>query len=955
MEDNGINNDGFTARKRVRFQLPETQSTGQCRPAEFRGREHASSQRSHSRRTSRSPIPRVTAAKSRLCGTCREIDFEYYIHKKLSKVHDLGSWGDIIDSQACPFCRLVVEAFKRRRDQPLPHLYDHIRLTNILSWQLGVELSPFDPLKSEAFSNKFDLRSIARDISDKSYRLVVFVEGASAHRGIIQFIPNRDGQHFLGRKVNNDRVRIKLLKNWLDDCGRHHGSRCNQHGRAGNHLPRNLRFIDVRNRTIVKAERCRELEYVTLSYVWGEEAMLKEDGVVPVILKNNSFHSDAFGEECTPLSGLANKLPQTIEDAINLTERLGYQYLWVDALCLIQDDLAEDKQRHLDRMDAVYNCSALTIVAASGHHGNCGLPGISIPRSRGQSIELIRGGMFSSMAPSFTQLEKSETLVWNTRGWTFQEKILAKRLLIFADQQVYFKCSEAIWTEEIVMETDRLSKAMEARKEKYRWAADRPEYIPSSRAMLIKMLIPKLEIDNQWSYLGSFPDYAAAVREYSRRSLTKESDVLNAIKGVFRTLESDCGDFIFGLPSQYFSQSLLWFPRPGSRLTRINRHFPSWAWAGWRFDRGVVYNVLDIRALRALLILLRKSGKEILKLLGRSLDSASTGSSSSSTSTSSPYTSTTSSYPSSSGSGSASGPGSGPGIPPPPIKLRDWSTRDITTRAMVNMAACFGWSLCISNHTVKRMVLCENDKIRDIRCEEPLTISIFSSENAVCRAAKVSRPRRRTRERITHHRHTLASELKTPVLSMETVVVQFYIGRCLQAHAPTHEDETGIFELVMADGSCVGEVWTTKQMAAQGRKIPFDFLTISWGLSINHANIDEKFIPRWTMDAGKLPNAESVENLVAIVELVLGQSKLGLTDGPDAWSEPMPGQPSTASFFNELLRAEKGRPRPMYLWSAVNLIQVTWDGSIAQRVGVAKVIFDAWGMHWSKPEMVQLA
>ena len=56
-------------------------------------------------------------------------------------------------------------------------------------------------------------------------------------------------------------------------------------------------------------------------------------------------------------------LPRTIRDAIHLTQLLGEKYLWIDALCIKQDD-AEFKTARILEMDQIYTASALTIIAA---------------------------------------------------------------------------------------------------------------------------------------------------------------------------------------------------------------------------------------------------------------------------------------------------------------------------------------------------------------------------------------------------------------------------------------------------------------------------------------------------------------------------------------------------------------------------------------------------------------
>jgi len=320
------------------------------------------------------------------------------------------------------------------------------------------------------------------------------------------------------------------------------------------------------------APNAKRIEYLTLSYVWGTDEMELETGRKPVVINRENIETSETGEELTPLP---KHLPRTIEDAISLTSALGFQYLWVDALCIIQDDPLSEKKHQLDRMDAVYNCSTLTIAAASGKHADSGIPGVGVPRTGVQHTEVVGGLQFATMFPSFSQLEDSKSLIWNTRGWTFQEKILAKRILLFTDSQVYYRCSESIWTEEVVMETGKLSNSIEARRAKYRWAADRPHYVPNSKSLLIKLVLPQLNVDDQWKYLGMFPDYASAIREYTKRTLTQPNDALTAINGVFRTLQPDSGTFYFGLPSAYFLQALLWYPKPGliQRLTTERTSF----------------------------------------------------------------------------------------------------------------------------------------------------------------------------------------------------------------------------------------------------------------------------------------------------------------------------------------------------------------------------------------------
>jgi len=127
----------------------------------------------------------------------------------------------------------------------------------------------------------------------------------------------------------------------------------------------------------------------------------------------------------------------TIRDAMTMVQQLGYRFLWVDALCIVQDDV-ENVIENVDRMDQVYQGAHLTFVAAAGQNAYHGLPGISTPRKEHQLRVHIKGITISSM------LENARGAIdftrWNTRGWTYQERLLSKRLVIFTASQVFYQC-----------------------------------------------------------------------------------------------------------------------------------------------------------------------------------------------------------------------------------------------------------------------------------------------------------------------------------------------------------------------------------------------------------------------------------------------------------------------------------------------------------------------------------
>jgi len=203
-------------------------------------------------------------------------------------------------------------------------------------------------------------------------------------------------------------------------------------GRTGDcDIATGFRVIDCFTRRIVSL-RSRD-PYTTLSYVWGFAVPEKSD---------DSLH-------------LPDKAPPVIEDAISLTKLLGLRYLWVDQYCIPQDD-PQAKIGQINRMEDIYANSCLTIVAAAGDGPECGLPGISRPVFFSAPEGKFYVGPFSLTnvrAVSPVQIVMPQTTIdvegeimrskWNTRGWTYQEAILAKRRLVFSESWIYFQDSRS--------------------------------------------------------------------------------------------------------------------------------------------------------------------------------------------------------------------------------------------------------------------------------------------------------------------------------------------------------------------------------------------------------------------------------------------------------------------------------------------------------------------------------
>ncbi|KAI1375690.1 HET-domain-containing protein [Hypoxylon crocopeplum] len=176
--------------------------------------------------------------------------------------------------------------------------------------------------------------------------------------------------------------------------------------------------------------------YAILSYCWG--------GPQPVQLTHDSI--DNLG------SGIpTSRLPKSLRDAAWFTNEIGLKYLWIDALCIIQDD-AEDKIREISRMELYYGQSTVTICAASAAKCSDGFLMSREEDAANYSIGPIRlrAKTASGTIGSVQALDESDNFnikrpqePISLRGWTFQEALLSRRILIFSSRHLYFTCTVA--------------------------------------------------------------------------------------------------------------------------------------------------------------------------------------------------------------------------------------------------------------------------------------------------------------------------------------------------------------------------------------------------------------------------------------------------------------------------------------------------------------------------------
>jgi len=319
-------------------------------------------------------------------------------------------------------------------------------------------------------------------------------------------------------------------------------------------------------RLLITAGLCEA--YVALSYCWGYGA------TESLMLRDESLESMQQGIDET-------RLAKTYREAFQLARELGFNYIWIDALCIVQRN-KEDWEYESAKMGEVYGNAALCIIAARSSDAAKGFlrndfkPVVEpFPFSyrradedgkqvHGLFVHLDRAWFKDTLDPDPVQ----------TRGWCLQEAELSRRRLVYGRSGVSLQCNTTKFFED---ETYKFyhQRTFDPKPE----AAVGP--VPGRRPP------DGLELLNHW-YANILPDYTA-------RSLTNRSDIFAAISSLAKLAKQTIGGrYLAGVWESDLPRGLLWKPRYQTRwmvdpsksessLVHLRRpvqaQAPSWSWA----------------------------------------------------------------------------------------------------------------------------------------------------------------------------------------------------------------------------------------------------------------------------------------------------------------------------------------------------------------------------------------
>ena len=363
----------------------------------------------------------------------------------------------------------------------------------------------------------------------------------------------------------------EVASQWVDACQKQHPA-CNMYQNEEKWYPTRLLDLGERPMDHIRLIETREQKpdgpYVSLSHSWGSATFLQ--------LRRDNLQEFKQGIELDTLS-------KTFQDAVTVARRLKVRYLWIDSLCILQDkDDLTDWLNEATLMHKVYASSFCNISATGAFSHSYGLFAERDPQLlHPTEVELRLDGM--QVAEEATKYHLIDFHFWkseigqaplNQRAWVVQERLLAPRVLHFAENGVFWECSEMDCSEAY------------------------PRYLPPPLAVgavtKFKSLSPKVDGRRlrERGPGGSDPAFFAhqlwprILEAFSSCMLTKPSDKLIAIAGIAKRMSTVIQDeYVVGMWRRFLPSELLW---QVDHCRQVNHEpslrpreyrAPTWSWA----------------------------------------------------------------------------------------------------------------------------------------------------------------------------------------------------------------------------------------------------------------------------------------------------------------------------------------------------------------------------------------
>ncbi|KAH8665315.1 heterokaryon incompatibility protein-domain-containing protein [Ilyonectria robusta] len=543
------------------------------------------------------------ASQCKLCSCLRDpkIILDLFLHRFaiLGTTRDLLVWSQ--ENERCMLCIYIILQLIDELGGPEYFVTD---ANFIIRWSFGQESGL---AHSQIHYFEFEMSWGFPQMRTRQVHMNAFTVDGQAAADCVAFRPPNP--------VVAGPAAMATARGWIETCERDHAD-C----RAKGPTPLPTRVLEISG---VGADdiaiRLHETggeggRYVALSYVWGDPTKQ-----YTTIQSNLAAHKNGI---------IFEDLPHVVGEAAVCAQQLGIKYLWVDALCIVQDS-SEDKAREIAAMAQVYKNAWVTVVAAKstgasesfteprpdiqGLPGTCFNMGMIVPKDVKGLLAWIDGHrknpeyresldyrdqvkMLFETTPWFADEDAWEddlSTVWlagkaaardkrdlidapsidaepiSKRGWTLQESWLSRRMLIYGSGQTLWQCGEG-------------NKA-DGGQAPYQYQTFKRHHFS-----------PPLDSVNTERFSSIWRDL---VQDFSKRQLGDPADKLNALQGIVHELEEETGDEYFGgIWKGNPIAGLSWYQNatnkdPDLMVFTPARTCPSWSWA--KVDGPLSFSVAE--------------------------------------------------------------------------------------------------------------------------------------------------------------------------------------------------------------------------------------------------------------------------------------------------------------------------------------------------------------------------
>ncbi|KAF5873014.1 putative heterokaryon incompatibility protein [Botrytis fragariae] len=411
---------------------------------------------------------------------------------------------------------------------------------------------------------------------------VVLTLSLQKRRGQVKSVEGLEIGHFaldpnLGSETNFD-----IAQDWIDTCSSTHYECPMVQDRP---LPTRVIHVgsDAQEPYLLSTHGMKG-KYIALSHCWG--------GNISDLSKLNKTTAKTFGKKIALMG-----LPPNFRDAILITRGLGFEFLWIDCLCIMQDS-SEDWEVESKHMGDVYRDATLTIAAAASSNSTDGilkifpdydLTGLSISLKLSKDsppddhIDLV---LRDNHREQLDHLLQDGPLA--DRGWTFQEEVLSARTLYYGRMQIYWQCLHNHAS------ADGLRSRAPFYQRAFRYERIRDQiHEPQGLKKPLTIKSPYVFVDKDQTpaaiqkrtianiiveyHKQMVVDYCSRRLSFLRDKFPAFSGIVTLVRDILQSNGYPSSKYIAGIWTSHFREGLVWYY--GDDAVPSVERAPTWSWA----------------------------------------------------------------------------------------------------------------------------------------------------------------------------------------------------------------------------------------------------------------------------------------------------------------------------------------------------------------------------------------